>query len=161
MADLAPDWTPYRYGFNNPVKYSDTIGMFEYVKGGYGEDIEVGNVWSHTEDGRFLSDQKRSVGDKKTYDGGTLNQVTVTASRITDAEDSGNNYSLGDFGTGLSLAGAGMWLLGGNRSTSLYQQGFRRGLSGNYQLTGKKPFFTWKPSNDISHRAAYRIVNFR
>jgi len=35
--------------------------MFEYVKGGYGEDIEVGNVWSHTEDGGYLSDQKNSV----------------------------------------------------------------------------------------------------
>jgi hypothetical protein len=47
---------PYRYGFNNPVRVTDPTGMFEYVKGGYGEDIEVGNVWSHTEDGGFLSD---------------------------------------------------------------------------------------------------------
>jgi RHS repeat-associated protein len=45
MADLAPDWTPYRYGFNNPLKYTDPTGMFEYVKGGYGELIESGNVF--------------------------------------------------------------------------------------------------------------------
>ena len=64
MADVAPDWTPYRYGFNNPVKYSDTTGMFEYVKGGYGEDIEVGNVWSHTEDGGYNSDKKEKSEDK-------------------------------------------------------------------------------------------------
>jgi hypothetical protein len=44
---------------------------------------------------------------------------------------------LGDIGTVLSLAGEGMWLSGESRSTILYQQGFRRGLGGNYQLTGR------------------------
>jgi hypothetical protein len=38
--------------------------MFEYVKGGYGEDIEVGNVWSHTEDGGYNSDKKEKSEDK-------------------------------------------------------------------------------------------------
>jgi RHS repeat-associated protein len=44
LAEAAPDWTPYRYGFNNPVKFIDPNGMFEYVRGGYGEMIEVGSV---------------------------------------------------------------------------------------------------------------------
>ena len=66
MAEKAPDWTPYRYGFNNPMKYTDPTGMFEYVKGGYGEDIEVGNVWSHTEDGDYLTDKMEKSEDKKT-----------------------------------------------------------------------------------------------
>ncbi|MFZ6663663.1 RHS repeat domain-containing protein [Peijinzhouia sedimentorum] len=29
MADQAPDWTPYRYGFNNPINYTDPTGLFE------------------------------------------------------------------------------------------------------------------------------------
>ncbi len=29
LAELAPGWTPYRYGFNNPVLYTDPFGLFE------------------------------------------------------------------------------------------------------------------------------------
>jgi RHS repeat-associated protein len=44
LAEAAPGWTPYRYGFNNPMLYTDPTGMFEFVKGGYGELIEKGSV---------------------------------------------------------------------------------------------------------------------
>ncbi len=29
LADLAPEWSPYRYGFNDPVNYVDPDGLFE------------------------------------------------------------------------------------------------------------------------------------
>ncbi len=29
LAELAPDWTPYRYGFNNPISFIDPDGLFE------------------------------------------------------------------------------------------------------------------------------------
>ena len=29
LAEQAPDWTPYRYGFNNPIRYTDPTGMYE------------------------------------------------------------------------------------------------------------------------------------
>ena len=29
LAEKAPNWTPYRYGFNNPIRYTDPAGMFE------------------------------------------------------------------------------------------------------------------------------------
>ncbi|WP_146131419.1 hypothetical protein [Mongoliibacter ruber] len=65
MAELAPGWTPYRYGFNNPVKFIDPDGMFEYVTGGYGEQIEMSQVWSHTEDVGYRSDIEGSSGTGK------------------------------------------------------------------------------------------------
>jgi len=29
ILDIAPSWTPYRYGFQNPVKYIDNYGLYE------------------------------------------------------------------------------------------------------------------------------------
>lgn len=29
LADQAPDWTPYRFGFNNPIRFIDPYGLFE------------------------------------------------------------------------------------------------------------------------------------
>lgn len=33
MAESAPDWTPYRYGFDNPVAFTDPSGLLEYNVG--------------------------------------------------------------------------------------------------------------------------------
>ncbi|WP_339609458.1 RHS repeat-associated core domain-containing protein [uncultured Planktosalinus sp.] len=30
LAEEYPDWTPYRYGFNNPVRYTDPTGLMEW-----------------------------------------------------------------------------------------------------------------------------------
>lgn len=44
VTELAPDLTPFRYGFNNPVKFIDFMGLWEKTKNGYStkdkKDIE-------------------------------------------------------------------------------------------------------------------------
>jgi len=44
---------------------------------------------------------------------------------------------IGDIGTGLGFVGEGFWALGEYKSVSLYKEGFRRGIEGNYKLTGR------------------------
>ncbi len=47
MADEAPGWTPYRYGFNNPMNFIDPFGLLEtdYY------DAETGEHLEHVDDG--------------------------------------------------------------------------------------------------------------
>jgi RHS repeat-associated protein len=45
MAEYAFDWTPYRYGFNNPMRYIDPDGMYE-EEFPEGDGTWVGQPWS-------------------------------------------------------------------------------------------------------------------
>jgi RHS repeat-associated protein len=65
LSDFAPEITPYRYGFNNPISYSDPDGLFETEEAArrYADDngIAIGNsrwqFWKHhisrQDDGTF------------------------------------------------------------------------------------------------------------
>ncbi len=59
LSELAPDLTPFRYGFNNPISYTDPFGLFEsrrearkYRKSSDDQDIRKGKV-KKEEDGSY------------------------------------------------------------------------------------------------------------
>ncbi len=40
LAEQAPDWTAYRYGFNNPISHTDPSGLFEEINLGKGKGVD-------------------------------------------------------------------------------------------------------------------------
>ena len=63
MADQAPDWSPYRYGFNNPIIYTDPTGMFEST-----HTDEDGNVIAVYNDGDLGVYKHEGKGDEAKKD---------------------------------------------------------------------------------------------
>ena len=61
LAEVAPDLTPYRFGFNNPILYNDPLGLFESRKAArqYAKENDIRTGWfsssriSKQEDGSF------------------------------------------------------------------------------------------------------------
>jgi len=56
LVEQAPGWTPYRYGFQNPISYTDPTGMFE--EGDPGQKGWLGRQWNKIK-GWFRSDNNQ------------------------------------------------------------------------------------------------------
>lgn len=68
LAELAPDWTPYRNGFNNPLRFTDPTGMYE-------EDWvrkNDGDTWVWRED---ITTEAQAVAVGLQYGGATKDDV--------------------------------------------------------------------------------------
>ena len=60
LADWATDLTPYRFGFNNPVRYADPLGLWEENEDGWTTDNpeEIGDLMKSLE---IIGDQGYSI----------------------------------------------------------------------------------------------------
>ncbi|SFO40042.1 RHS repeat-associated core domain-containing protein [Paenimyroides ummariense] len=111
MAELAPDFTPYRYGFNNPVFWEDSTGLFETEEQAraFALDNDIGNY--------KLSFNRESKGYTLTIIGGEFDGrsfydfVEVLPDLLIDIDGSGSGGgrnvggAMDSFGLGLGALG--------------------------------------------------------
>ncbi|WP_170147827.1 hypothetical protein [Algoriphagus antarcticus] len=83
--------TPKHSDSEDPTQ--NEVGTGQVVKGGYGEDIDIGNVWSHTEDGGYLSDKKsKNDQEKKDCCSGNSDSKQKTPNEISRENGKGYGY---------------------------------------------------------------------
>ncbi len=78
LADLAPAWTPYRYGFNNPILYTDPLGLFETraeAREHRKQEGIKGRIRKQ-DDGSFAIVHKGSDGNIKTFNDSEFGVIT-------------------------------------------------------------------------------------
>ncbi|MFZ1807524.1 MAG: RHS repeat-associated core domain-containing protein, partial [Cyclobacteriaceae bacterium] len=84
MSQLASGWTPYRFGFNNPMSYTDPTGMFESSNTLYNEmssQSSTSNNKQSSTDDQEDGPTNEYVKDKNT---GKTVQVSTDGGDVTD-----------------------------------------------------------------------------
>lgn len=101
LADLAPGWTPYRFGFDNPINFVDPTGM-----------VENGSLDWVERDGAIVWDENvTSADDEDLQEGDRYLGKAVVVFEGSENEKLGKGNNL--FGEGANLAKATVYGPGG------------------------------------------------
>ncbi len=78
LADLAPAWVPYRYGFDNPILYTDPFGLFETRAEAkeHRKKEKINGRVRKQDDGSFAIVHKDSDRNIKTFNDGEFGVMT-------------------------------------------------------------------------------------
>lgn len=153
LAEMSHNLTPYRFGFNNPVYWSDPSGLFETRKEAraYRKEHDISGKISKNDDGTFsIIDRKGgydySKGDDSEFasldsnpNDGVIQSVLVTANKNSDL---GNAMStaMWTVNTGVGFASLGVGFQGQfHRMNEAYHITKYRGTSYFWQDKWKSP----------------------
>ncbi|RXM61509.1 RHS repeat-associated core domain-containing protein, partial [Chryseobacterium sp. CH1] len=139
LAEKGVNLTPYRYGFNSPVMYTDPFGLFESRKEAreYRREHDISGSITKNKDGSFsINDKTNHVSYTKGEEGsgenfkndGVQESALITATKKTDNQQQNIYSPLGQGNTLLSFNGTYMSAL----SDRMYIGTARRNTPFNY-----------------------------
>ncbi|WP_131329552.1 RHS repeat domain-containing protein, partial [Chryseobacterium piperi] len=119
LAEKGVNLTPYRYGFNSPIMYTDPLGLFESRKEAreYRREHNITGSIKKNDNGSFsINDRTNSVSYSKGTEGsgetfkndGVQESALITVSKKTDNQQQNIYSPLGQGNTLLSLNGTYM-----------------------------------------------------
>jgi hypothetical protein len=102
MSELAHNWTPYRYGFNNPILFNDAYGLWEQTANGWttsdASDISRFLNMLQIEEARHgeasIAQVDQFINEEFNGSGGKLSDGSVLLSEVTATQNSSGDWEV-------------------------------------------------------------------